>query len=389
MKSNGDPDEMGHSRFPVLIHCAETIKGGIATYLANLLPLQRVAYGDERIVLIMPDDQKNQLSSEVVGGVCVRYFPAPRIRLLRLAYLAVALSRAMSDHPMAVLHAHSTFAGAASRVVSRLRGFKGAIVYCAHGWAFDREGSAWLNQGYRLVERLLADWCERVICISQHDYQVGLAAGISPARMTVVFNALADPGPEPMVVPLPWAVGRKRLLFVGRFDRQKGVDVLVTAMRHLELDADCIVVGAGVWSDAIPEDWPANMHRLGWRTPSEIAYLLHACDALVVPSRWEGFGLVALEAMRASKPVLASAVGGLQEIVVSGESGVLFQVGNAAELAAIVRGHSVEQLRDLGRRGRQRFENDYQIEMLHSKLHGIYFESITKNSRSNRKHTFS
>jgi glycosyltransferase involved in cell wall biosynthesis len=72
----------------------------------------------------------------------------------------------------------------------------------------------------------------------------------------------------------------------------------------------------------------------GWQ--DQAAALMPGCDVIVIPSRWEGFGLVALEAMAAARPLVASRVGGLEEIVVSGVTGLLVSPEDRRALAEAV-----------------------------------------------------
>jgi glycosyltransferase involved in cell wall biosynthesis len=92
----------------------------------------------------------------------------------------------------------------------------------------------------------------------------------------------------------------------------------------------------------------------------------------VVPSRWEGFGLVALEAMRCGCAVVASRVGGLSEVVDDGVTGLLFEPGDAAGLAALLSTTSASKLAALGVAGRQRFERLFRIDRVDAELDALY-----------------
>jgi glycosyltransferase involved in cell wall biosynthesis len=95
-------------------------------------------------------------------------------------------------------------------------------------------------------------------------------------------------------------------------------------------------------------------------------------DAVVMPSRWEGFGLVALEAMREARAVLAARVGGLAEIVVDGETGLLFTPDDVRSLEdAIVRCAEFD-LAGLGLKGRTRFEAAFGAERMAQEIDDVY-----------------
>ena len=141
----------------------------------------------------------------------------------------------------------------------------------------------------------------------------------------------------------PWQ-GGGGLLAVGRRVPQKGHDVL---LRALPPGVRLRVVGEGPHA---PET--AGVSWLGTR--HDLPQLYAAADAVVMPSRWEGFGLVALEAMAAGAPLIASDVPGLRDVV--GDAGILVPPGDVPELAAAIQrvlGDTALRA-DLSRRGRIR-----------------------------------
>jgi D-inositol-3-phosphate glycosyltransferase len=148
---------------------------------------------------------------------------------------------------------------------------------------------------------------------------------------------------------------RKFVLFVGRIDAIKGIDLLVRAIDCL-VERSClgkhniglIIVGGD--RDADPRIETQEMQRLrkmvsrlklekevafwGAQRQDLLPFFYSAAEAIILPSRYESFGMVALEAMGCGTPVIASRVGGLQFTVEDGRSGLLFPEGNWKELAA-------------------------------------------------------
>ncbi len=138
----------------------------------------------------------------------------------------------------------------------------------------------------------------------------------------------------------PWR-GGGGVLAVGRRVPQKGFDLLAAASDGLRVR----VAGDG--------DFTAP--GIEWLGPrDDVPTLLAEADVLAVPSRWEGFGLAALEGMAAGVPVVASAVDGLAELV--GNAGILVPPGDPRALRAAIDGvlHDRELAQDLSRRGRAR-----------------------------------
>jgi len=355
-----------------IMHIAETIKGGVGTYLNQIVPLQVASDAFEAVEAIVPAEQREQVagipSASVVAIDGMGRGPLGLIRL----------GRAFRDNAARfrpdVVHAHSSFAGLIARTV-RLPEPRPAIVYCPHGWSFDREGGALSGWAYAAAERWLSPLADAIVAISRFEQRRGVEVGIDPGRLHLVVNGIADV--PPLSVPAPAAPAGSsatlRLLFVGRLDRQKGFDVLLEAVTRLGAAvalrvAGAAVVGAGADSRPLPD----NVRLLGWLDEAGIACELATCDVLVVPSRWEGFGLVALEAMRAARPVVASRVGGLPEVVEEGDTGLLFEPGDVEALTAVLAGSSRDRWRDMGRRGRQRFLHRFTADRTAGELLALY-----------------
>ena len=286
--------------------------------------------------------------------------------------LAKAVFMALRATESDVVHVHSTFAGVTVRPTLWLAGQSHKVVYCPHGWAWDRQQSGLVQWGVKAVERLLALAAARIICISEHERRGALAAGLSPACLQVVMNGIAEQFPTPSPVELQWRAGRKRVLFVGRFDRQKGADVFCTAMAALGDQVHAVMAGGTVVDSDEKLVIPANTQVLGWVKPDQLQYLFETADVLVVPSRWEGFGLIAAEAMRAGLPVVASKVGGLPEVTDDGVTGILVEPGNVDAIIIALKTVSNDELARMGLQGRKRFLQMFSIERVHQELRDTY-----------------
>lgn len=171
----------------------------------------------------------------------------------------------------------------------------------------------------------------------------------------------------------PWPPGLLRVLFVGRVDRQKGVDILYSAMAHLQGRAHAVVVGASVAGAGRNAcEALANVTHVGWRTRGEIEKLYASADVLVAPSRWEGMPLVALEAMRAGLPVVASRVGGLPEVIEEGRTGLVIDPESPRVLVEVLSSLDRPMLRRMGACARERFLQLFQVGRVVDELHDAY-----------------
>jgi glycosyltransferase involved in cell wall biosynthesis len=159
-----------------------------------------------------------------------------------------------------------------------------------------------------------------------------------PGRYAVAHNCVdaATVAPSPArATGAPPVIG-----YVGRIRREKGVDILLQAAGMLSRSVAFRLVIVGDGPEA-PEckGLAASLgieSLIDWRpfvSPGRLAEVYRSFDVLVVPSRLEGFGLVAAEAMAQGVPVVAANVGGLPEVVEDGVTGLLFAPGNPADLA--------------------------------------------------------
>lgn len=159
-------------------------------------------------------------------------------------------------------------------------------------------------------------------------------------KSSVARNALAHrlPPPSPPTLDPP------RLLYVGRLSREKGVDVAIAALPAVlerAPGARLRIAGEGPSSrdlrDLVEEYGLAGrVEFLGAVARDAVRDLMADSSIVVVPSRSEGFSLVALEAAQAGRPVVAARVGGIPEVVVDGETGLLVPPEEPAALAAAI-----------------------------------------------------
>jgi len=196
-------------------------------------------------------------------------------------------------------------------------------------------------------------------------YGIELPAG----RTEVVPLGLDSRSAQPASLP-----GRIRVLFVGRLERRKGVDVLLAvAPRLLERHPglEITLLGDDTLKDEGGETYRerferehagrpllARVHFEGKVSDERLFSCVAACDLFVAPSRYESFGLIFLEAMMFGKPAVGCRAGGMPEIVVDGETGLLAQPGDEASLLECLdRLASDPALRDrMGARGREVYE---------------------------------
>ena len=208
----------------------------------------------------------------------------------------------------------------------------------------------------------------------------------SATRVRVIRNAIPLPPGEETgdSARPPSASARPIVLTVARLDPQKNLSDLIRAAAQVP-EARFLVAGEGPMRSALESEIRAHaldgrVELLGFR--SDVAELLRACDLFVLPSLFEGLPLSVLEAMAAGKPVIASRVGGTDEAVVHGETGILVPPSDPAALARAIR----ELLADpataqaYGARGRARVAREFSVDAMVERVSALYDELLAGRS---------
>lgn len=364
-----------------VLHVAETIQGGVGAHLEEIVPRQVAMLGAAAVRVIVPDDERRYfpgIPAEVTEG-----FARKRRRLHNIARLAGMIRNARRTFGPDIVHAHSSFAGVAARLPALIGfGSVGAIVYCPHGWSFAANGPG--ASAYAAAERLLSHAADAIITVSQYERDLALARGLDAKRLHVLRNGIADALPA-MATPDGFPTDRLNLVFVGRLDHQKGFDILLDAMRRVSTTVHAHVIGSSVREVAVDPQSPArNVTLHGWQPRATAMAFIAACDAVVMPSRWEGLPLVALEAMRAGKPILASDRSSMPEVVEDGVNGRLFAIDDGAMLAEVIDRLTRDDLQRWGAAGRQRFEREFTVERQSAEILALYDDVL--KMRGNEAH---
>jgi len=240
--------------------------------------------------------------------------------------------------------------------------------------------------GLTLGLNRLAGMVEKIsgfICLTEFFRIKMREAGVDDSKLFVRPNFVAAP-------PLDGeTAGSGYVLYMGRLSAEKGIRTVIRAVEGLP-HVTLKILGSGPLEqelrDYVSERKLANVEFLGFKTGEEKWAILRNALCLVLPSEWyENFPVTVLEAFMAEKPVIASRMGGLPYIVEEGKSGLLFEAGNAEELAQKIQ-YLVEHPEDtarLGHCGRHLSETKYGPTAAYSNLMGI-FSQVQGGNGSNR-----
>jgi glycosyltransferase involved in cell wall biosynthesis len=222
----------------------------------------------------------------------------------------------------------------------------------------------------RAVGRTLADVpALRAVIVASRYMADRLAAGRVPREMIRVLPYFVRP---PVSPPEPARETPTRVLYIGRLNETKGVEVLISAMAQLPEDYELQIAGDGYALEALKEHARCvglGEHRVTFtgflRDDAEIQAAYAGAAVVAIPSLWpEPFGIVGLEALGHGKPVVASRVGGIPEWMHDAEFGYLVRPNDPAQLASKLLALLREPARreEWGRRGREHVQERYSWE---------------------------
>jgi glycosyltransferase involved in cell wall biosynthesis len=361
-------------RILLLVTLAEV--GGAQTYIALLVPAL-VEEFDVVVAAWGPGPLR-----EAVETAGARYVPLHHVRRpvslwqdLRGLIELIQLCR--RERPL-IVHANSSKAGILGRIAARIAGVP-VRIFTVHGWAFAQyHGLA--SALYLWLDRLVRPLTTHFICVSQTTRDAGLAARTcGPQNTSVIPNAVdvaatrraSLDGDPPRVVS------------VGRLKEPKDFVGLVRALSLADVPYRAAIVGEGPDRPVIEQAIRAHalaehVELLGER--DDVAGQLAQSDVFVLASRSEGLPLSVLEAMAAGLPVVASAVGGVPELVVSGETGLLVPPGDIDALADAVRKLLADVLlrRAMGDAGRARAQQLFDLPGFRAAHVRFYREALAR-----------
>lgn len=319
-----------------VIHAAETIKGGVATVINSLVEHQLGEKAD--IICLVPSDQRENLIT--LDNLKTETFNRNGRSLVGMLVFAIALFRLIKNEEPEIVHLHSSFAGLLGRLVIFFSGNRKNIkvIYCPHAFSFLMKTNKWKQQTYAFIERKLSLVSDKIICVSTEEYDSAIDYGIPKEKLVLIHNGVKV---KNKLNHEKITNKNLKLLFVGRFDYQKGIDTLKNAIdilgsQHLNFSITLTLVGDYVNSEEKVEFHnyeQIQVKHLGWLSPHQLEQEYLTSNVLIIPSRWEGFAMVPLEAMSYGLPIIASDIKPFQEIINHQENGFLFEIDSPESLA--------------------------------------------------------
>ena len=307
--------------------------GGVEVHAAKLLPsLQSLGY--EYLVVTTKSDP-DQPDTEDYKGTPIHRFPfwshttyTQIDEFMHIRQKVAALKRTFAPD---LVHINAVDASNLFHLLTANVDHVPLLVTLHGEWPTRHDG---------VVKRTLsaADWvagCSRAV--------LECGRQLSPdilSRSSVIHNGLE----VPVLVPQPLPFEPPRLLCIGRLSPEKGFDLAVTAFATVVRRfprARLLIAGDGVSRSELEQQVAKQGIRhcvdfLGWVEPAEVLPLVNGSTMVLMPSRQESLPMVALEAALMARPVVATRVGGLPEVVEHEQSGFLVETGDSRAFGAAI-----------------------------------------------------
>lgn len=313
-----------------VLHVAQAA-GGVDRYLRSLL--KYINSDKFENILICSLDYKKSDYTEIVDSF-------EQVKMVREISLKddlraiFKIRKLIKKYNPDIVYAHSSKAGVLARVANM--GFENKCIYNPHGWSFNMDCSQKKKRLYATIERICAKLCDQIVCISNAEYRSALNWKIcKSSKLSVIFNGIDL---DKYKSTKPQQINREDIGIpkdafvigmVGRISEQKAPDIFIKAANLIKEKlpkAYFVIVGDGELRSEIEKyaqinDLSTSLLITGWvENPMDYIQIF---DVATLLSRWEGFGLVLPEYMLAKKPIVATNVDAIPDIISNEKNGLL------------------------------------------------------------------
>lgn len=379
LSEHAAPQECGYRRMSanpmkVLLLITRAELGGGQTHVLDLLRGFR-----ERFDVELATGEEGFLT-EAAGRMGVRWHVLPNLiqpmRPWQDTRALMECYRLIRDVRPDIVHTHTSKAGVIGRAAACLA--RVPSVFTAHTWCF-AEATSWK---WKLVgiplERIAARCASRIITVSDANRRLALDHSIGgPEKFITVHNGIADCAFRAQ----PGSGNVPRVVMVARFSEQKAQSLLIDAAAGIRPPFRLLLVGDGPTRPAVE----AQVERCGLGHRVEFAgnrldipEILAASHVFALFTKWEGFPISILEAMRAGLPVVASDVNGVREEVVDGSTGFTVPRDDVAafrqRLELLLQDAPLRER--MGAASRQRFEQEFTVDRMLQRVAEVYREAV-------------
>lgn len=317
---------------------------------------------------------------------------------------AFRLRNLMLRESIEVLHCHGMLVNIVGRIAAKMAHTPISIstVHLTRELAVGGRAEnlrQWLKgRYYRSLDNFTARFNDRIIAVSESVKKDLINQGMSPDKVVVIKNGIEfEQCQSPLGKERERASKRKELRIgngpvvgtITRFSKQKDIHTYLYALSNVVREypgVRCLIVGDGEKRGELEH----LSHRLalngkvtflGYR--EDARQILDLFDIFVLSSLWEGLPLVVLEAMAASKPVIATRVPGTSEAIVDGETGILVPLRDSTQLAESIKKLLADRelAQKMGKAGRQRVDMYFSVERMVDETEKVYLDLMRSKGK--------
>jgi glycosyltransferase involved in cell wall biosynthesis len=333
------------------------IVGGISRHVAELYP-EFVKLGHE--VHLLTVEFGHAPRYEIVDGIRVHRLPvgASHDFFHWIANMNQSMGQqggkllqeeGQADEPFQIIHAHDWLVADAAVALKDL--FNVPLIATIHATEYGRMNGLYNEIHHHINNKetfLTAEAWRVIVCTDYMRLEVGWALSCPSEKIDVIYNGICQEKKRPRREFDFWKFRRrfaadqeKIVYYVGRLTYEKGIDLLLSAAPRVIWEmggrVKFVIIGGGNADGLKRQAWDLGIwHKCyftGFMSDEELNQFRRIADCAVFPSRYEPFGIVALENFAARIPVVVSSAGGLPEVVSHSKTGVVTQVGNPDSLA--------------------------------------------------------
>jgi len=360
--------------------------GGQVTVLTLARGLDR-----EIFEVIVASEEGGPLVDEL-EKMGIRHVPVKLGKYLGLS-VARTIAELLRDNAVDIPHTHGGIAGLYGRLAARKTGTP-AVVHTVHGIHYLHYRNPAAKRAFIALERRLSRFTDAVVFVSAADMEKAVRLRLAlPPKARIIRNGVTPIARERLRDPAAvraelGAVGKPLVVAVSRLHRQKGVEFLLRAVPLVRAeipDVRVVVAGGGPLAKRLGTELKAlrivdNAALLGER--KDALDILAAADLFVLPSLWEGLPYVLVEAAALGKPIVATDIDGVREVIRSGATGVLVPPRDPGALAASI----LLLLKDkafadsLGAAARAEIPPKFSIERMMGETESLYLEVLSRKT---------
>ncbi len=377
----------GEKRITRVLHVSATSTGGVGLNLLLLARhMNREAFD---LTFALPEDSHFFKEIEATGvrvkRLSISRSPLKAVNLKGYREIKALLRSGRYD----LVHSHTSVGGYLGRLAAHSMGVP--AIWSIHGWAFNYpRGSRLYRKALYMLERWIDRYTRHYVAVCAKMRDIGVENGLCQEdKVTVIYHGIDAAAINRGAVDLrsDLKIGQERPVVgaVGRFEEQKGLDTFVRAARLIKdrfRGVKFLLVGDGPLRPEIEEQigvegLTADFILTGWTT--RVADYMKTMDIFCLPSRWEAMPLIVLEAMAMGKPIVATEVGGVGEVLRDEGADFLLRPDDAeglAEAVLVLLGDRAKR-EALGTANREKIKTTYTLERMIRRYERLYTDLLT------------